>query len=59
MLVGGIGYFPYHFSDKNAEKIELPECPLRCYFEKIGVIDGKICPSLLEREKKPGQGFAL
>ena len=22
-LVGDIGYFPYHFSDKNAEKIEL------------------------------------
>ena len=59
MLVGGIGYFPYHFSDKNAEKIELPECPLRCYFEEIGVIDGNICPFLFKREKKPGRGFAL
>ena len=58
-LIGDIDYFPYHFSDKNAEKIELPDCPLRCHFEEIGVIDGNICPFLFKREKKPGRGFAL
>ena len=34
MLVGGIGYFPYHFSDKNAEKIELLDCPFDVTFKK-------------------------
>ena len=59
MLVGDIGYFPYHFSDKNAEKIELPDCPRRGHVQEIGVIDGNFFPSLFKREKKPGRGFAL
>ncbi|WP_315510003.1 hypothetical protein [Alloprevotella tannerae] len=33
-LVGDIGYFPYHFSDKNAEKIELLDCPFDVTFKK-------------------------
>lgn len=59
MLIGDIGYFPCHFSDKNVEKIEHPNRPLRFHFQEIGVIDGNISPSLLESEKKPEVGFAL